>query len=233
MTAISGANSTGYGPSSQWQNLYFNGDERKYEQWEIRFLGFLKIKKLKSIAIPTDPENPPTDQDALDKNEEVFALLCQFLDETSLSLIIRDAKDDGRKAIKILREHYQGTSKPRIISLWTELSKLEKSSDETVTEYLLHAEKTSTMLKAAGVEVSDSLLVAMCLKGLPESYESLRTHVIHAEPAYTFQKFKESLKSHEETRKSRQTDSGDNVLNLNGKTITCFNFRKPLFGERA
>ena len=229
--AASSTNSIGYGPSSQWQNLCFNGDERKYEQWEIRFLGFLKIKKLKSIAVPTDPENPPTDQDTRDKNEEVFALLCQFLDETSLSLIIRDAKDDGRKAIKILREHYQGTSKPRIISLWTELSKLEKSSDETVTEYLLHAEKTSTMLKAAGVEVSDSLLVAMCLKGLPESYESLRTHVIHAEPAYTFQKFKESLKSHEETRKSCQTDSGDNVLNLNGKTITCFKCKKP--GHKA
>ena len=89
--------------------------------------GFLKIKKLKTIALPTGQENPPTDQESLDQNEEVSALLCQFLDETSKSLILRDAQNGGRKALQILREHYQGTSKPRIISLWTELSKLEKS----------------------------------------------------------------------------------------------------------
>ena len=103
MTAISGANSIGYGPSNQWQNLLFNGDERKYEQWEVRFLWYLKIKKLKDIAVPADPANPPTDADAQSKNELIYAELCQFLDDTSLSLVIREAKDDGRKALKILR----------------------------------------------------------------------------------------------------------------------------------
>jgi hypothetical protein len=133
--------STGYGPSpnSQWQNLYFNGDERKFEQWEIRFLGFLKIKKLKEIVSPDDPANPPTDAESVSKNEEVYAHLCQFLDSTSL-LLIRDARDDGRKSLKILREHYQGSSKPRIISLWTELSKLKKNHDETATNYLLRSD---------------------------------------------------------------------------------------------
>ena len=224
---------TGYGPSpnSQWQNLYFNGDERKYEQWEVRFLGFLKIKKLKKIACPDDPENPPTDADSVGKNEEVYAHLCQFLDSTSLSLIIRDAKDDGRKSLKILREHYQGSSKPRIISLWTELSKLEKAHDEKATNYLLRAEKAATALTSAGVEVKDSLLVAMCLKGLPESFESLRTHVIHSDTEYTFQKFKEALKSHEETKKSREPDASDQVLHLNGKTITCFKCKEQ--GHKA
>ena len=224
---------TGYGPSpnSQWQNLYFNGDERKYEQWEVRFLGFLKIKKLKKIACPDDPANPPTDADTVGKNEEVYAHLCQFLDSTSLSLIIRDAKDDGRKSLKILREHYQGSSKPRIISLWTELSKLEKGHDEKATNYLLRAEKAATALTSAGVEVKDSLLVAMCLKGLPDSFESLRTHVIHSDTEYTFQKFKEALKSHEETKKSREPESSDQVLGLEGKTITCYKCHKE--GHKA
>ena len=92
-------------------------------------------------------------------NEEVFAQMCQFLDKTSLSLIIHEAKDDWRKALKILREHYQDTSKPCTISLWTELSKFEKSSAESVTEYILRAEKTSMMLKAESVDVTDSLFV--------------------------------------------------------------------------
>ena len=35
--------------------------------------------------------------------------------------MMRDAKDDGRKAIEILREHYVGKGKPRVIALYTEL----------------------------------------------------------------------------------------------------------------
>ena len=75
---------TGYGPSSnpsnQWQHLCFNGDERKFDQWEIRILGYLRIKKLKDVVCPADPENLP--QDDATNNELAFAEICQFLDET-------------------------------------------------------------------------------------------------------------------------------------------------------
>ena len=40
---------------------------------------------------------------------------------------MRDARDDGRKALKILREHYAGSSKPKIITLFTQLTNLKKS----------------------------------------------------------------------------------------------------------
>ena len=48
--------STGYGPSSNthWQNLLFDGDERKFELWEAKFLGYMKIKKLKNIFVGDD-----------------------------------------------------------------------------------------------------------------------------------------------------------------------------------
>ena len=48
---------------------------------------------------------------------EVFASLVQFLDDKSVNLSIRDARNDGRKAMKILRVHFKGSSKPRIIGL--------------------------------------------------------------------------------------------------------------------
>ena len=38
---------TGYGPSTvnnQRQNITFDGDERKFELWEIKFLGYMKLK---------------------------------------------------------------------------------------------------------------------------------------------------------------------------------------------
>ena len=36
------------------------------------------------------------------KNEETFAELVQSLDDKSLSLVMRDAQDNGRNALKIL-----------------------------------------------------------------------------------------------------------------------------------
>ncbi|TWW67383.1 hypothetical protein D4764_02G0004240 [Takifugu flavidus] len=60
------------------------------------------------------------------KNEESYAEMIQFLNDKSLSLIMREAADNGRKALKILRDHYAGKGKPRIISLYTELTSLQK-----------------------------------------------------------------------------------------------------------
>jgi len=45
--------------------------------------------------------------------------LIQFLEDKSLSHVMREAMDDGKKALEILRQHYAGSSKARIISLCT------------------------------------------------------------------------------------------------------------------
>ena len=62
--------STGYGPlaSGRYQNLQFNGDERKYEIWEVRFLGYMLMKQLKDTVDPTDPNASVDDS----KNETGF-----------------------------------------------------------------------------------------------------------------------------------------------------------------
>ncbi len=99
--------STGYGPRSnaKLQKLVFDGDETKYELWEARFLGYLQTRKLKKTIMP---EIMPSEEEAdEEKNEECYAELIQLLDDTSLSLVMRDAAGDGRKALKILRDHYQ------------------------------------------------------------------------------------------------------------------------------
>ena len=36
--------STVFGSSIQWLNFVFDGDERKYELWEAKILGYLKLK---------------------------------------------------------------------------------------------------------------------------------------------------------------------------------------------
>ena len=110
---MSDQNSTGYGPSHR-HRLLFDGDERKYELWEIKFLGFMIIRKLHEVF--ANLEEAITDDD--NKNAECFAELVQILDDRSVSLIIRDATNNGREALRILRHHYLPKGKSCIITLY-------------------------------------------------------------------------------------------------------------------
>ena len=118
--------------------------------------------------------------------------------------MMRDAKDDGRKAIEILSEHYVGKGKPRIIALYTELTSLKMSEYCSITDYVLKAETVATSLKYAGEEISDSLLVAMVLKGQPTQYNTFKTVVTQRERDMSFTEFKVALRSFDETEKCQQ-----------------------------
>ena len=113
------SSSIGYGPSNRWQRLYFDGDERRFEQWLIKFLGYMRLQKLKDVIDPsltTTNRTATVEADAIEaastastspaddpeKNAVTFAELIQFLDDRSLSLVMRDVYDDGRKALNIL-----------------------------------------------------------------------------------------------------------------------------------
>ena len=147
-----------------------------------------------------------------EKNAEAYAKLIQFLDDKSLSLVMRDAADDGRKALQILREHYAGSSSPRIISLNTELTSLIKRREESVTEYVIRAETAAAAaLRNAGEPVSDSLVIAMIVKGLPDCFQSFVAVITQSEKRQSISDFNVALRSFEETKKSRQ-HSEDSIL---------------------
>ncbi|CAL4095811.1 unnamed protein product, partial [Meganyctiphanes norvegica] len=199
---MSGEGPKGYGPRCR---LLFNGEEGKYELWEVKFMGYLRTVKLHGVVTADAPD--------AEKNAQVFAELVQLLDDTSLSLVIRDARDKGKEALMILRDHYLGSSKPRIISLYTELTSLKMAGNEKVTDYMIRAETASASLKAAGETISDSLLIAMVLKGLPQEYKTFST-VVTQKDAMSFKDFKISLRSCEETEKGQNSSqkSEDSVI---------------------
>lgn len=190
--------------------LLFNGSEEKYDLWETRFLSYLHILKLKHTILQ-EPAQP--NDDDRQNNADCYAETVRLIDNKSLSLIRHEATDDGRKALKILREHYAGKSKPRIINMYTSLTKLHMEEKETVTDYLIRAENIITALREAGETLSDGLIVAMVLGGLPDSFKPLAVHVTQNEDNVTFADFKRRLRVYEESEKMKRTEPNtDNVM---------------------
>ena len=146
------------------------------------------------------------------KNVDCYAELIRLIDDKSLSIIRHEADDDGRNALKILREHYPGKSKPRIINLYTSLTKLHMAENESVTDYIIRAENIIMALKDAGETISDGLAVAMVLNGLPDSFKPLAVHVTQNEDNVTFADFKIRLRVFEESEKMNKGESTDNVM---------------------
>ena len=71
--------------------------------------------------------------------------------------------------------------------LYTQLSSLEKGPKEDLTDYLLRAEVIACSLKTADESgISDSLLISMCLKGLPSEYKPFSVVVIQSEKQYIY-----------------------------------------------
>ena len=178
----------------------------QYEHWEIKFLAYMKLRKLKKVILPNEDilgDNANNTNNDADNNEQAFTELIQFIDETSLGLVIRAARDNGSKALAILWEHYAGNGKPRIISLYTKLTSLHKKNTETVTEYIISAETTATALKSVGEIVSDGLLIAMVIKGLLSSYNPFVVVTTQNEKVLTFSQFKVASRSYEENEKSK------------------------------
>jgi len=96
-----------------------------------------------------------------------------------------------------------GSGKPRIISLYTELTSLIKHPNKSVTDYVIRAETASAALNSVDENVSDSLLIAMVLKGLPESFKPFVIVVTQSDKQQTFTEFKAALRSFEETEQAR------------------------------
>ena len=128
---------------------------------------------------------------------------------------MRDALNDGRKAFQILKEHYAGSGKPRIISLYTQLTSPKKKPGEQMTDYILRAESNANAQRNAKEVISDGLLVAMVVKGLPVDYKSFIAVTYQSEDiVQSFQKFKQALRNFEDTEKVRVNKSTGSTLSL-------------------
>lgn len=125
------------------------------------------------------------------------------MDQRSFSLLIKDAKDNTREAPRILRWYYAGSCKPRMPTLYNQLTTLKKSHSECITDYSIKVENAATALNATNEMVKDSVLVRMVLKQLPDAYTPFTTVISHQERFQNFEKFKQALRNLEENKKTK------------------------------
>jgi hypothetical protein len=191
--------STGYGPSARTR-LYFDGKQESYPIWETRFTNFLfTVDKgvHKALLPPVDGVGDDADFNA--KNRWAYAELVQVLDERSLQMIMSDASNDGRKALQILRSHYASTEKPRVLTLYEQLTTLRMLADESITDYIIRAERAAVGLRTAGETITDNLIIAMMLKGLPEQFKPFVVVHTQLDKTKTVVEFKAALQLYANT----------------------------------
>ena len=79
--------------------------------------------------------------------------------------------DDGRKAWVLLQQRFRSDETVTVVSVMRQLAGLQLKEDEEIHDYFIRAQELSTRLEHAGEHLSDPLLNAMVLPGLPERYE--------------------------------------------------------------
>ena len=105
----------------------------------------------------------------IERNKDTYAELIQFLNDKSLSLIMREASDNRREALAILRDHSTGKRKPSIISFYTELTSVKREPNESVTDYI-RTEATLTGPRNARESLSDGQIIALVLNELADYF---------------------------------------------------------------
>ncbi|XP_038575340.1 uncharacterized protein LOC119903019 [Micropterus salmoides] len=71
-----------------------------------------------------------------------------------------------------------------------------------------------TALRNADETLSDGLLIAIVLKGLPESFKPFAIHITQSDEQMTFGEFKTKLRSYESTEKFSAISTDDNVMKI-------------------
>lgn len=133
------------------------------------------------------------------------------MNDTNLSLIIREASDNGKEALRILWAHYASKVKARIISLYTELTSLKKDCNGSVTDNKHKNRNNFNITKKSRRNIKWWFKYCYNFERFTENPFSV--YVIHSSKELPLLEFKTHLLSFD-TPQNIVNSSDDNVMKL-------------------
>ena len=140
--------------------------------------------------------------------------LAMVLDSNSLMLIRQECVDqkglgDGHKEWWFFQGRFCSNETVTVVSLMRKLAHLQLKEDEALHNYFIWAERLSARLEQAAEHLSEPLLHAMVLNGLPERYQHFAMQE-RFNPAGSFVELRTRLSNYDESRLHREKVDDDN-----------------------
>ena len=128
------------------------------------------------------------------------------LDRNSIGIISRDARDDGTKALAVLKKHYLRDTHQRYHQLWHSFI-TSKMQDEEVNIFLYRMDDTIAKLTDGGEQISDKLKVVVLLNSLPTKFDNFVAIANQRNPPYRFEELKIALLNEEDRCIAKENQS--------------------------
>ena len=147
----------------------FDGVSANFELWWERARIFLKqnypnqaqcamVEKEEDLAKITDHEK---------HNADLYDFLVMFLDNASAGLVMREARGNGWKAVKVVKHHHMGSVEDNGMLALMNLVSITKESEETLTDYQIRLKTLVKTVNASDFDLK-KLGTVVGLNGLPD-----------------------------------------------------------------
>jgi hypothetical protein len=140
-------------------------------------------------------------------NVLAYSYLLRALTGQPKMMVTLNAEDDGAKAWKLLRKHYEGKDLLRVNNLKTKLltKKLAEGGDPMA--FMLEMEELACQINQAEADqMPERQLVSLIMRGLPRSYEDFTTILSLDSGKLTLSKLRSKLRAFDDNRKFKQLE---------------------------
>jgi len=169
------------------------------------------------------------------RSHQAYGMLLQALPSEQLRLIQHIQRGDAHGVWKTLLETYERKSMATKVQLLEQLFSLQKRKEESISSYVAQLTQLERKLGAQGEAISESILIYVMLRGLPNSYITI-TQLIKMKEKLDMKETIELLKSEEERQSTHgiihmkvNNDNGTMVSGMNAQVsnkdishLTCY-----------
>ena len=146
--------------------------------------------------------------------------LVQALDKPSV-LFLRPHKGDDTRAWDVQCKRFKSFERPQLHKLIAQLTRLRKTSSESIVDYLTRADDMQYNLTLVNEGISEKIIVSIILKRLPKKYENFATLVKYSKDEKTVEEIKRDLINFDNDNVKTKTESV-----FFNKERKCFNCQK-------